>query len=94
MIFRWDDGRALPPRGRFVPPTIIALDRASDLQEEVFGPVLHVVRWRAGELDALLDDIAGNGYGLTLGIHTPHRRRRRRRSSRGSPTATSTSTAA
>ena len=70
VIFRWDDGRALPPRGRFVPPTMIALDRANDLQEEVFGPVLHVVRWRAGELDTLLDDIAGNGTGLTLGIHT------------------------
>jgi RHH-type proline utilization regulon transcriptional repressor/proline dehydrogenase/delta 1-pyrroline-5-carboxylate dehydrogenase len=36
----------------------------------VFGPVLHVVRWRAGELDALLDEIAGNGTGLTLGIHS------------------------
>jgi RHH-type proline utilization regulon transcriptional repressor/proline dehydrogenase/delta 1-pyrroline-5-carboxylate dehydrogenase len=70
VIFRWDDGRTLPPHGRFVPPTMIALDRASDLQEEVFGPVLHVVRWRAGELDALLDDVAGNGTGLTLGIHT------------------------
>jgi len=70
VIFRWDDGRALPPRGRFVPPTMIALDRASDLQEEVFGPVLHVVRWRADELDVLLDDVAGNGTGLTLGIHT------------------------
>ena len=70
VIFRWDEGRALPPRGRFVPPTMIALDRASDLQEEVFGPVLHVVRWRADGLDALLDDIAGNGTGLTLGIHT------------------------
>ena len=53
-----------------MPPAIIELDRASDLQEEVFGPVLHVVRWRADELDALLDDIAGNGYGLTLGIHS------------------------
>ena len=70
VIFRWDEGRALPPRGRFVPPTMIALDRASDLREEVFGPVLHVVRWRADELDTLLDDIAGNGTGLTLGIHT------------------------
>ncbi len=38
--------------------------------EEVFGPILHVVRWRASELDALLDDIAGNGTGLTLGIQT------------------------
>jgi RHH-type proline utilization regulon transcriptional repressor/proline dehydrogenase/delta 1-pyrroline-5-carboxylate dehydrogenase len=69
VIFRWDQGRALPP-GRFVPPAMIALDRASDLREEVFGPVLHVVRWRADKLDALLDDIAGNGTGLTLGIHT------------------------
>ena len=34
--------------GTFVPPAIIALDRARDLTEEVFGPVLHVVRWRAG----------------------------------------------
>ena len=38
--------------------------------EEVFGPILHVVRWRADELDTLLDEIAGNGYGLTLGIHS------------------------
>jgi RHH-type proline utilization regulon transcriptional repressor/proline dehydrogenase/delta 1-pyrroline-5-carboxylate dehydrogenase len=36
----------------------------------VFGPILHVVRWRADALPALLDDIAGNGYGLTLGIHS------------------------
>jgi RHH-type proline utilization regulon transcriptional repressor/proline dehydrogenase/delta 1-pyrroline-5-carboxylate dehydrogenase len=70
VIFRWDEGRALPRHGRFVPPAIIALDRASDLREEVFGPVLHVVRWRADALDTLLDDIAGNGTGLTLGVHT------------------------
>ena len=53
-----------------MPPVIIELGRASDLHEEVFGPVLHVVRWRASELDALLDDIAGNRTGLTLGIHS------------------------
>jgi RHH-type proline utilization regulon transcriptional repressor/proline dehydrogenase/delta 1-pyrroline-5-carboxylate dehydrogenase len=70
VMFRWDQGRALPPRGLFVPPAMIRLDRAGDLTEEVFGPVLHVVRWRADALDALLDDIAGNGTGLTLGIHT------------------------
>jgi len=70
VIFRWDDAHKLPPQGRFVPPAMIALDRASDLQEEVFGPVLHVVRWRADALDELLDDIAGNGTGLTLGIHS------------------------
>ena len=68
--FRWDAERPLPDAGLFVPPTIIALDRARDLKEEVFGPILHVVRWRADALDALLDDIAGNGYALTLGIHS------------------------
>ena len=49
---------------------MIRLDRARDLKEEVFGPVLHVVRWRAAELDQLLDQIAGSGYALTLGIHS------------------------
>jgi RHH-type proline utilization regulon transcriptional repressor/proline dehydrogenase/delta 1-pyrroline-5-carboxylate dehydrogenase len=70
VTMRWDDGRALPSRGLFVPPSMIALDRARDLQEEVFGPILHVVRWRADRLGELLDDIAGNGTGLTLGVHT------------------------
>jgi RHH-type transcriptional regulator, proline utilization regulon repressor / proline dehydrogenase / delta 1-pyrroline-5-carboxylate dehydrogenase len=56
--------------GTYVPPTIIELDRAGDLDREVFGPVLHVVRWRADALDRLLDDIAASGYGLTLGIHS------------------------
>ena len=60
----------LPPQGTYVAPAIIELDRARELKEEVFGPVLHVVRWRADELDALLDDIAGNGTALTLGIHS------------------------
>jgi RHH-type proline utilization regulon transcriptional repressor/proline dehydrogenase/delta 1-pyrroline-5-carboxylate dehydrogenase len=57
-------------RGTYVPPAIIILDRARDLREEVFGPILHVVRWRADALDQLLDDIAGTGYALTLGIHS------------------------
>ena len=68
--FRWDRDRALPESGTYVAPTIIELDAAGDLTEEVFGPVLHVVRWRAQDLDALLDDIAGNATALTLGIHS------------------------
>jgi RHH-type proline utilization regulon transcriptional repressor/proline dehydrogenase/delta 1-pyrroline-5-carboxylate dehydrogenase len=68
--FRWDAFKPLPAGGRFVPPTVIALDHARDLTEEVFGPVLHVVRWRADALDALLDEIAGNGTALTFGIHS------------------------
>jgi RHH-type proline utilization regulon transcriptional repressor/proline dehydrogenase/delta 1-pyrroline-5-carboxylate dehydrogenase len=70
MRFRWDEGRALPSVGTYVAPAIIELDRARELKEEVFGPVLHVVRWRADELDELLDDIVGNGTALTLGIHS------------------------
>jgi RHH-type proline utilization regulon transcriptional repressor/proline dehydrogenase/delta 1-pyrroline-5-carboxylate dehydrogenase len=68
--FRWDAFKPLPAGGLFVPPSIITLDRARDLKEEVFGPILHVVRWRADALDALLDDIAANGYALTFGIHS------------------------
>jgi RHH-type proline utilization regulon transcriptional repressor/proline dehydrogenase/delta 1-pyrroline-5-carboxylate dehydrogenase len=68
LRFRWDG--PLPERGTYVAPAIVELDRARELKEEIFGPVLHVVRWRAGEVDALLDDIAGNGTALTLGIHS------------------------
>jgi len=67
LIFRHD---GTMPGGHYVAPAIIALDRASDLTEEVFGPVLHVVRWRADRLDALTDEIAASRYGLTLGIHS------------------------
>jgi RHH-type proline utilization regulon transcriptional repressor/proline dehydrogenase/delta 1-pyrroline-5-carboxylate dehydrogenase len=69
VVFRWDTGRALP-NGLFVPPTVIELDHAADLREEVFGPILHVVRWRAGDFDSMVADIAASGYGLTLGIHS------------------------
>jgi RHH-type proline utilization regulon transcriptional repressor/proline dehydrogenase/delta 1-pyrroline-5-carboxylate dehydrogenase len=68
--FRWDRFKRMPAGGIYVPPAIIMLDRVRDLTEEVFGPVLHVVRWRADALDALLDDIAVTGYALTLGIHS------------------------
>jgi len=68
--FRWDRFRPLPPAGTYVAPAIIALDRASDLREEVFGPILHVVTWRPERLDALLDEIAASAYALTLGIHS------------------------
>ncbi len=64
------DRPALPAAGTYVAPAIIELDCARELQHEVFGPVLHVVRWRADELDALLDDIAANGTALTLGVHS------------------------
>jgi RHH-type proline utilization regulon transcriptional repressor/proline dehydrogenase/delta 1-pyrroline-5-carboxylate dehydrogenase len=58
------------PAGLFVPPAIIRLDQPSELTEEVFGPILHVVTWKPGALPKLLDAIAANGTGLTLGIHS------------------------
>jgi RHH-type proline utilization regulon transcriptional repressor/proline dehydrogenase/delta 1-pyrroline-5-carboxylate dehydrogenase len=64
---------ALPPEaaaGTFVPPTIIELASLKDLQREVFGPVLHVIRYKRAELDRLIDDINASGYGLTFGLHT------------------------
>jgi RHH-type proline utilization regulon transcriptional repressor/proline dehydrogenase/delta 1-pyrroline-5-carboxylate dehydrogenase len=59
-----------PNRGLFVAPHIIELASAAALDREVFGPILHVVRWRADALDGVIDWIAGSGYGLTFGIHT------------------------
>jgi RHH-type proline utilization regulon transcriptional repressor/proline dehydrogenase/delta 1-pyrroline-5-carboxylate dehydrogenase len=53
-----------------VAPAIIELDRAEALKEEVFGPVLHVVRWHRDQLSALIDAINASGYGLTHGIQT------------------------
>jgi RHH-type proline utilization regulon transcriptional repressor/proline dehydrogenase/delta 1-pyrroline-5-carboxylate dehydrogenase len=70
LRFRWDRPGALPASGLYVAPAIIELARAADLGEEVFGPILHVVRWRADALDTLLDEIARNRYGLTLGVHS------------------------
>ena len=68
--FRWDRDRSLPQAGTYVAPTIIDLDNAGQLTQEVFGPILHVVRWPAGALGEVLDGIAASGYGLTLGVHS------------------------
>jgi RHH-type proline utilization regulon transcriptional repressor/proline dehydrogenase/delta 1-pyrroline-5-carboxylate dehydrogenase len=56
--------------GTFVAPTIVQLDRIGRLQGEVFGPVLHVIPYAAADLDRIIDEINGTGFGLTLGIHS------------------------
>ncbi|HXO67618.1 MAG TPA: bifunctional proline dehydrogenase/L-glutamate gamma-semialdehyde dehydrogenase PutA [Bradyrhizobium sp.] len=58
------------PDGNYVAPHIFELARAEDLSEEIFGPILHVVRYRADHLDRVLASIERSGYGLTLGIHS------------------------
>ncbi|MDO7843421.1 trifunctional transcriptional regulator/proline dehydrogenase/L-glutamate gamma-semialdehyde dehydrogenase [Sphingomonas immobilis] len=63
----------LPPEtraGTFVAPTIIELEDIADLTREVFGPVLHVIRFRRDRMNALIDAINATGYGLTFGLHT------------------------
>ena len=58
------------PDGNFVAPHIFELADAGQLTEEVFGPILHVVRYRADRLERVLQSIERSGYGLTLGIHS------------------------
>ncbi|NNH39303.1 trifunctional transcriptional regulator/proline dehydrogenase/L-glutamate gamma-semialdehyde dehydrogenase [Acinetobacter terrae] len=57
-------------QGTFIPPTLIELPNLDDLQREVFGPVLHVIRYKYGQLEQLLEQINNKGYGLTMGLHT------------------------
>ncbi|MBX8572094.1 trifunctional transcriptional regulator/proline dehydrogenase/L-glutamate gamma-semialdehyde dehydrogenase [Pseudomonas cichorii] len=57
-------------RGTYVMPTLIELESFDELQREIFGPVLHVVRYKRKELDQLIGQINASGYGLTLGVHT------------------------
>ncbi|MBV9563287.1 MAG: bifunctional proline dehydrogenase/L-glutamate gamma-semialdehyde dehydrogenase PutA [Bradyrhizobium sp.] len=58
------------PPGNYVAPHIFELTSADQLRAEIFGPILHVVRYGADRLEAVLRAIDATGYGLTLGIHT------------------------
>ena len=57
-------------RGTFVAPTLIGLDSVGDLDREVFGPILHVVTFKAGAMNETLEAVMASGFGLTLGVHT------------------------
>ncbi|MCX7117330.1 MAG: bifunctional proline dehydrogenase/L-glutamate gamma-semialdehyde dehydrogenase PutA [Legionellales bacterium] len=56
--------------GYFMPPTAIAINDISVLEKEVFGPVLHIIRFKRKGLDGVISQINNTGYGLTLGIHS------------------------
>ncbi|EOY4346878.1 trifunctional transcriptional regulator/proline dehydrogenase/L-glutamate gamma-semialdehyde dehydrogenase, partial [Cronobacter malonaticus] len=56
--------------GTFVMPTLIELESFDEMKKEVFGPVLHVVRYNRNNLAGLIEQINNAGYGLTLGVHT------------------------
>jgi len=61
---------AAPARGHFVAPAVIEIGRLAELEREVFGPVLHVLRYERDELPRLVEQINATGYGLTGGVHT------------------------
>ncbi|MEP2783368.1 MAG: bifunctional proline dehydrogenase/L-glutamate gamma-semialdehyde dehydrogenase PutA [Pseudoruegeria sp.] len=69
------DGRvlkelAVPEQGTFVAPTVIKINGIQDMDQEVFGPVLHVATFKSNELDKLVDTINASGFGLTFGMHS------------------------
>jgi RHH-type proline utilization regulon transcriptional repressor/proline dehydrogenase/delta 1-pyrroline-5-carboxylate dehydrogenase len=61
---------AATARGTFVRPTLIELERLDELEREVFGPVLHVVRYRRRDLGRMIEQVNATGYGLTLGVQS------------------------
>jgi RHH-type proline utilization regulon transcriptional repressor/proline dehydrogenase/delta 1-pyrroline-5-carboxylate dehydrogenase len=63
---------ALPreAHGTFVPPTLIEIDSVSDLPGEVFGPVLHVLRYRREDMEAVVHAVNATGFGLTFGVQS------------------------
>ncbi|HEU5468253.1 MAG TPA: bifunctional proline dehydrogenase/L-glutamate gamma-semialdehyde dehydrogenase PutA [Steroidobacteraceae bacterium] len=70
---RWHHRARLPagmPRGHWFAPLAVEIDGIARLEREVFGPVLHVVRFAGDRLEAVVDEINASGYGLTLGVHT------------------------
>ena len=62
----------VPPNldGYFFAPCAFEIDTIKQLEREVFGPILHIIRYRARDLDRVIEDINDTGYGLTLGVHS------------------------
>ena len=64
------EARRIEDGSHFVAPTLIELKRVSDLSEENFGPVLHMVKYEEFELEALIEEVNSMGFGLTMGVHS------------------------
>lgn len=58
------------PHGNFFAPCVFELKNLNQLKQEVFGPILHIIRYSANELDNVLEQIIHTGYGLTIGVHS------------------------
>jgi RHH-type proline utilization regulon transcriptional repressor/proline dehydrogenase/delta 1-pyrroline-5-carboxylate dehydrogenase len=62
-------------QGCYFPPTVFEIEALTQLKEEIFGPILHVIRFGADQFEAIINDINCSGYGLTLGLHSRIARR-------------------
>ncbi len=71
-IGQFDPAQTLeaPETGHFVPPTLIEVDGYEDIRREVFGPVLHITRFKASEIPSIIEQINQRDYSLTFGLHT------------------------
>ncbi len=67
-----------PGQGCFVAPHVVRVQSGRELKQEIFGPVLHVARWRAGDFEPLVAEIMASNYGLTIGLHSRIESRARR----------------
>ena len=57
-------------KGTFFPPTAVEIAHINQLKKEVFGPILHIIRFRLNDIDNIISDVNATGYGLTMGIHS------------------------
>ncbi len=60
----------VPDGGLFVPPAVVEVSGITDIDREVFGPILHIAPFAAGQIDQVVADINARGYGLTCGLHS------------------------
>jgi RHH-type proline utilization regulon transcriptional repressor/proline dehydrogenase/delta 1-pyrroline-5-carboxylate dehydrogenase len=70
---RWQHRCRLPDgheRGTFCAPLAVEINALSELEREVFGPIVHVIRYSASRVDEVIDAINATGYGLTVGVHS------------------------
>jgi RHH-type proline utilization regulon transcriptional repressor/proline dehydrogenase/delta 1-pyrroline-5-carboxylate dehydrogenase len=70
---RWHHASKLGPqheRGTFFAPLAVEIESLSQLTGEVFGPIVHIIRYSAHRLDSVIEAVNATGFGLTLGVHT------------------------
>ncbi len=70
LIYQCKLSDDIDEKGYYMPPTAIAIESIETLTKEVFGPILHVIKFKWKNLESVINEINGTGFGLTLGIHS------------------------